>query len=95
MSQKGPPSKLPGRLVVIGMLFLFIAMGYGLASVATIGKPISHSFMFFAKVFGFLWLPFIGLGILARIGTNSDEHQKAPDNDVQPPKGSEHPPGDA
>ena len=58
--------RFSGHLVLTGVICLFIAMAFGLGAVALTGQPGGSTLMFFAKLFGFLWLPLVGIGALLR-----------------------------
>jgi threonine/homoserine/homoserine lactone efflux protein len=75
MSDTTSINRLPGRLVVLGMLCLFVAMACGLASLALIGKSGGGTLLSLAKVFGFLWLPLVGLGALMRTSDSQKQEQ--------------------
>lgn len=67
------PNPWPGRLVLSGMVSLFIAMACALASVALLSRPGGHVLEAGTKFFGFLWLPLVGIGALIRLSEARDE----------------------
>lgn len=67
------PNHWPGRVVLFGMISLFLAMACALVSIAIAGKPGAAIFETGGKVFGFLWLPFVGIGAMMRMSEAREE----------------------
>ena len=56
-------NRFAGHVVLLGVICLFVAMAFGLAYVTFGGSTL----WLLVKVFGFLWLPLIGIGALMRL----------------------------
>ena len=70
--------KLAGRTVLVGIICLIISLCFALASVAAMagGPGGGRTFLTIAKVFGFIWLPLVGLGILMRVANTKPDSSK-------------------
>lgn len=70
MSDKAA-NRFTSQFVLLGIVCLFIAMALGLANVVYGGSTLG----LLVKVFGFLWLPLIGIGAVMRIADQVDPAQ--------------------
>jgi hypothetical protein len=61
-----------GRVIVLALACLFVAMGFGIAGMAMPFTPAGEFCLALAKLFGGLWLPILGLGIWLRV-TDADD----------------------
>jgi len=66
MSDGYTAKRFSGHLVLSGIICLFAAMAFGLGAVALTGQPGGSTLMALTKIFGFLWLPLVGIGALLR-----------------------------
>jgi threonine/homoserine/homoserine lactone efflux protein len=64
-------NRFAGNIVLLGIVCLFIAMAFGLANIVYGGS----TFRLLVKVFGFLWLPLIGIGAVMRVANQVDPAQ--------------------
>lgn len=78
---KANVNRWAGRLVILGMVSLFLAMLCAIGSFAMLarGPGGGVALMNFAKIFGFLWLPLIGLGALIRVANNAQDEKAGAD----------------
>ena len=74
MSDKAA-NRFAGHIVLLGVICLFVAMAFGLAYVAFGGSTLR----LLVKVFGFLWLPLIGIGALMRVAYPANSAQSTDD----------------